>query len=45
MAHKTGELNQAEHDGGVVLAAHPYVLVVITEGIDNYLGVSVIADV
>lgn len=45
VAHKTGELNQAEHDGGVVLAAHPYVLVVMTEGIDNYLGVSVIADV
>lgn len=45
VAHKTGELIQAEHDGGVVLAAHPYVLVVMTEGIDNYLGVSVIADV
>ena len=45
VAHKTGELNQAEHDGGVVLAAYPYVLVVMTEGIDNYLGVSVIADV
>ena len=45
VAHKTGEFNQAEHDGGVVLAAHPYVLVVMTEGIDNYLGVSVIADV
>lgn len=45
VAHKTGELNQAEHDGGIVLAAHPYVLVVMTEGIDNYLGVSVIADV
>ena len=45
VAHKTGELNQAEHDGGIVLAAHPYVLVVMTEGIDNYLGVSIIADV
>lgn len=45
VAHKTGELNQAEHDGGIVLAAHSYVLVVMTEGIDNYLGVSVIADV
>ena len=45
VAHKTGELIQAEHDGGIVLAAHPYVLVVMTEGIDNYLGVSVIADV
>lgn len=45
VAHKTGELIQAEHDGGIVLAVHPYVLVVMTEGIDNYLGVSVIADV
>lgn len=45
VAHKTGELLQAEHDGGIVLATHPYVLVVMTEGIDNYLGVSVIADV
>ena len=45
VVHKTGELIQAEHDGGIVLAAHPYVLVVMTEGIDNYLGVSVIADV
>ena len=45
VAHKTGELIQAEHDGGIVLAAHPYVLVVMTEGIENYLGVSVIADV
>ena len=45
VVHKTGELIQAEHDVGIVLAAHPYVLVVMTEGIDNYLGVSVIADV
>ena len=45
VVHKTGELIQAEHDGGIVLAAHPYVLVVMTEGIDYYLGVSVIADV
>ena len=45
VAHKTGELLQAEHDGGIVLASQPYVLVVMTEGIDNYLGVSVIADV
>lgn len=45
VAHKTGELLQTEHDGGIVLAAKPYVLVVMTEGIDNAAGVSVIADV
>ena len=45
VAHKTGELLQAEHDGGIVLAAKPYVLVVMTEGIENVTGVSVIADV
>ncbi len=45
VAHKTGELLQTEHDGGIVLAAKPYVLVVMTEGIENVTGVSVIADV
>ena len=45
VAHKTGELLQAEHDGGIVLAAKPYVLVVMTEGIENVTGVSIIADV
>ena len=42
VAHKTGELIQAEHDGGIVLAAHPYVLVVMTEGIDNGPGGAVL---
>ena len=45
VAHKTGELTQVEHDGGIVLAAKPYVLVVMTEGVDNLTGVSLIADV
>lgn len=45
VAHKTGELTQVEHDGGIVLATKPYVLVVMTEGVDNLTGVSLIADV
>lgn len=45
VAHKTGELVQVEHDGGIVLAAQPYVLVVMTEGMDNAAGVSLIAQV
>ena len=45
VAHKTGELVQVEHDGGIVLAAQPYVLVVMTEGVDNGVGTSLIAQV
>ena len=33
VAHKTGTLAGAEHDGGIVYAEHPYVLVVMTEGL------------
>lgn len=45
VAHKTGELTAVSHDGGIVLAAYPYVLVVMTEGIDNSIAYSVIASV
>ena len=45
VAHKTGELVQVEHDGGIVLASYPYVLVVMTEGVDNGVGTSLIAQV
>lgn len=45
VAHKTGELDMTEHDGGIVFAARPYVLVCMTEGIDNAAGVSLIGQV
>lgn len=35
VAHKTGTLAGAEHDGGIVYAEHPYVLVVMTEGLSE----------
>ena len=30
-AHKTGSLNTIRHDGGIVMGAHPYVLVVLSD--------------
>lgn len=33
VAHKTGTLDKVVHDGGIVLAGVPYVLVVMTEGL------------
>lgn len=35
VAHKTGELVNVEHDGGIVYATTPYVLVMMTEGVSN----------
>lgn len=35
VAHKTGTLAGAEHDGGIVYAERPYVLVVMTEGLSE----------
>lgn len=32
--HKTGSLDDARHDGGIVYAENPYVIVVLTQGID-----------
>ena len=33
VAHKTGTLPDVRHDGGIVYGTHPYVLVVMTEGL------------
>ena len=35
VAHKTGEITRIHHDAGVVYAKRPYVLVVLTRGIDD----------
>lgn len=35
VAHKTGSLDGVSNDGGIVYAPHPYVLVVLVEGVDN----------
>ncbi|HUL72572.1 MAG TPA: serine hydrolase [Vicinamibacterales bacterium] len=35
VAHKTGEITKIHHDAGVVYAKRPYVLVVLTRGIDD----------
>lgn len=34
-AHKTGDLERVQNDGGIVLCDDPYVLVVLVEGIEN----------
>lgn len=35
VAHKTGEVTKIHHDAGIVYAKRPYVLVVLTRGIDD----------
>jgi beta-lactamase class A len=35
VAHKTGEVTKIHHDAGVVYAKRPYVLVVLTRGVDD----------
>ncbi len=35
VAHKTGTLASVRHDGGIVFGERPYVLVVMTEGLDE----------
>ena len=35
VAHKTGSITRIHHDAGIVYAARPYVLVVLTRGIDD----------
>jgi hypothetical protein len=47
-AHKTGSLNTIRHDGGIVMCAHPYVLVVLSDigaGHANKLMAQIAADV
>jgi beta-lactamase class A len=46
VAHKTGEITGIYHDAGVVYAARPYVLVVLTRGIkDSTVSAKLIADI
>lgn len=35
VAHKTGSITRIRHDGGIVLGPRPYVLVVLTRGLDD----------
>lgn len=35
VAHKTGSITRIRHDGGIVYASRPYVLVVLTRGLDD----------
>lgn len=35
VAHKTGEINRLQHDAALVLAPRPFVLVVLTRGIED----------
>jgi len=35
VAHKTGEVTKIHHDAGIVYAKRPYVLVVLTRGVDD----------
>lgn len=45
VAHKTGTVEGAIHDGGIVYATRPYVLVVMTQGLDYGEATSLIAQV
>jgi beta-lactamase class A len=35
VAHKTGTITKIHHDAGIVYGPHPYVLVVLTRGIQD----------
>lgn len=39
-AHKTGSIDGVENDGAIVYASYPYVLVVLTEGVDDGISVA-----
>lgn len=45
VAHKTGMLDGAEHDGAIVFAERPYVLVVMTEGLDSTRALSLVGSI
>ena len=46
VAHKTGNITRIHHDGGIVYAEKPYVLVVLTRGIaDQDVSAKLIADI
>ncbi|WP_251178694.1 serine hydrolase [Adlercreutzia agrestimuris] len=44
-AHKTGTLTNMQIDGGIVEGDHPYVLVVMADGIDNDRALSLMREV
>lgn len=35
VAHKTGEITRIQHDAAIVFASRPFVLVILTRGLDN----------
>jgi beta-lactamase class A len=46
VAHKTGSITRVSHDAGIVYAKRPYVLVVLTRGIqDGKVSAKLIADI
>ena len=46
MAHKTGTITRIHHDAGIVYAARPYVLVILTRGIlDQKVSAKLMADI
>ncbi|HUR19899.1 MAG TPA: serine hydrolase [Vicinamibacterales bacterium] len=46
MAHKTGTVTRIHHDAGIVYAARPYALVILTRGIlDQKVSAKLIADI
>jgi len=46
VAHKTGSITRVRHDAGIVYAPEPYVLVVLTRGIqDSKTADAVIAEI
>lgn len=46
VAHKTGFITRIHHDAGIVFAARPYVLVILTRGIlDRQISAKLMADI
>jgi beta-lactamase class A len=46
VAHKTGSITKVQHDAAIVYSAHPYVLVVLVNGIeDEHVSHKLIADI
>jgi len=46
VAHKTGSITRIHHDAGIVYASRPYVLVILTRGIeDGKLSAKLMADI
>jgi beta-lactamase class A len=46
VAHKTGEITRIDHDAAIVYAPRPFVLVVLTRGVEDHaMSASLIADI